>query len=266
MLLNAVIIVLREVLEAALLISILSAMSVLLGVGRRWTGWSLAAGLAGALLLGYSIDTVSGWFGGVGQEVVSAALQIAIYLLLGLFIVLMQSHEHRAGNRDFLLTPVMAGAVAIAVAREGFEILVYVYGFALDLHQLMSVLAGMAIGTGIGISAGALIYYLLIGLRRRWSRAGGAGLLILVAAGMASQAALLLIQADWLPSQLPLWDSSAFIAEDSVGGQLLYALLGYEATPTAIQAGCYFGGGLLLLLLALVTPWFVRRRVQAHET
>jgi len=70
----------------------------------------------------------------------------------------------------------------------------------------------------------------------------GIVLLILIASGMLSQASLLLIQADWLPSQLPLWNSSAFISEKSVVGQLLYAVIGYEATPTPIQAGFYFGG------------------------
>ena len=257
--LNAVIIVLREVLEAALLISILSAMSVLLGVSRRWTGWSLAAGLGGAFLLGYGIDVVSGWFGGVGQEVLSATLQVLIYLLLGVFIALLQWHGVNARKHGLLLPLAMAGAVAIAVTREGFEILVFMYGFALDTRQMMSVLTGMAIGTGIGVSVGALVYYLLLALRRRWSRIAGTTLLILVAAGLLSQAALLLIQADWLPSQLPLWDSSGFIAESSVTGQLLYALLGYEATPTAIQAVCYLGGALLLLILALLAASIQRR-------
>ena len=75
---------------------------------------------------------------------------------------------------------------------------------------------------------------------------------MLVAAGMSSQAALLLIQADWLPAQLPLWDSSGWLPETSVTGQVLYALVGYEATPTPVQAGFYAGGmGLFMLLTAL---------------
>jgi len=85
----------------------------------------------------------------------------------------------------------------------------------------------------------------------------GLGLLSLVAAGMLSQAVLLLIQADWLPSQLPLWDTSEWLSENSVTGQLLYALIGYEATPTALQAFFYFGGLLLFLVVAVFS---VRQR------
>jgi high-affinity iron transporter len=76
---------------------------------------------------------------------------------------------------------------------------------------------------------------------------------MLIGAGMAGQASLLLIQADWLPSQAPLWDSSNLVAENSITGQLLYALIGYEATPTPIQAIAYFGGLILPLVLMLIT-------------
>jgi MYXO-CTERM domain-containing protein len=32
----------------------------------------------------------------------------------------------------------------------------------------------------------------------------------------------------------------------------MYALIGYEATPTALQASFYFGGLLLLLIVAVL--------------
>jgi high-affinity iron transporter len=251
MLLTAVIIVLREVLEAALLISILTALSSMLGIARNWVGWSLGAGLCGAIMFAYYVDSISEWFAGVGQEVASATIQLVIYVLLCTFVSIMVLHRSGLNRQSgLLLKIVMACIVALAVTREGFEILVYVSSFSMGLRQLLTLLVGAAIGASIGISAGALTYYLLVNLRYPWSQAGGMGLLILVAAGLASQAAQLLIQADWLPSQLPVWDSSALIAEDSVTGQLLYATIGYEATPTAIQAGCHIGAGLLLLGVA----------------
>ncbi|MEZ5540606.1 MAG: hypothetical protein R3F42_01030 [Pseudomonadota bacterium] len=250
MLLTSVIIVLREVLEAALLISILSALSVAHGIRRGWIGWALLCGMTAAVGLGYGIDTVSAWFDGVGQEVSSAVLQFGIYALLLLLLVLLG--RPGAGGREIRLWGVlMAAVVALALTREGFEVLVYVLGFAGSLKQLLVVLLGSAIGAGIGISIGALIYYLLRSLPRLPAQALGLVLVVLVAAGLLSQAALLLIQADWLPAQLPLWDSSALIGEDTVTGQLLYAMIGYEATPTAIQAGFYFGGGALMLAAGL---------------
>jgi high-affinity iron transporter len=259
MLLTSVIIVLREVLEASLLISILSALSGVLGISRRWVGWSLGFGLAGALIYSFGITSVSDWFDGVGQEVTNAAMQLMIYLLLLLFtlLVLRDSGARRLPGRLTML--IMAATVSLAVTREGFEMLIYIYGFSNALPQFMAILMGAVIGAGIGISTGALIYYFVCSLSFRQSLVLGIGLLALVAAGMLSQAVLMLIQADWLPSQVPIWDSSGWLPETSVTGQLLYALIGYEATPSALQAAFYFGGLLLLLIVAAFAVWYRKR-------
>lgn len=250
MLLTSVIIVLREVLEAALLVSILLAISSVLGISRRWLGWSLGFGMAGAFIYSLGVAAISDWFDGVGQEVTGAALQFLIYLFLLLFalLVLRDPALRRMSDKQIML--VMAAIVSLSVTREGFEVLVYIYGFSNDLPRFATMLMGAAIGASIGVSIGALIYYFVSSLSCRQSLALGIGLLALVAAGMLSQAVLLLIQADWLPSQLPIWDSSEWLSEKSVTGQLMYALIGYEATPTALQASFYFGGLLLLLIVA----------------
>ncbi|MFA5549165.1 MAG: hypothetical protein WDA10_11530, partial [Porticoccaceae bacterium] len=60
----------------------------------------------------------------------------------------------------------------------------------------------------------------------------------------------MLIQSDWLPGGAILWDSSALLPEDSLAGQLFYALVGYEASPSLTQAIAYGGGfGLLASLM-----------------
>lgn len=260
MLLTAVIIVLREVLEAALLISILSALSYVYGIERKWIGWSLLGGVAGAAVLAYHVDAISDLFDGVGQEITNATIQLCVYILLGVFVYLLLRTREITRHREQKLKIIMAGMVVLAIMREGFEILVYVSGFSVELRQLLTVLVGATVGASIGISIGALVYYLLISLRYSWSRAGAMVLLFLVAAGMTSQAAQLLIQADWLPSDLPIWDSSSVIAEESLAGQLLYAIMGYEATPTAIEAGCHIGSGLLLLLVAIASLKWRKQR------
>ncbi len=253
MLLTSVVIVLREVLEAALLISILSALSGIMGISRQWLLWSFSLGVAGAVGYGLGIDTISGLFEGTGQEISIAAMQCLIYLLLMVFAFLAGRSISGRGSHGALTVTVMTVIVALAITREGFEVLVYLSGFAGEWQQSLAILTGTLIGAGIGISAGALIYYLFSNMSRRFTLLFGLCLLSLVAAGMISQAALLLIQADWLPAQLPLWDTSAWLAEQSLTGTILYALIGYEATPTAIQAACYFGGLLLLLVVAVMS-------------
>jgi len=254
MLLTSVILILQEMLEASLILSVLLAFSVHRSIPRTWAWWGLALGIACACLYAGQVNTVSEWFDFVGMEVVNAAIQFAICTALLLFAALrLVDARHPLGPRVWQL--LMTLLVALAIAREGFEILLYGSGFIGDDQLWATVLAGSLLGAGIGLSAGALLYYMLIG-------SGGATgqrllliFLAIFAGNMASQGTLLLIQADWLPSGQALWDTSTLVAEDTLLGQVLYATVGYEATPTALQAGAYgLLAATLLLLFGLRWP------------
>ncbi len=239
MLLSSVILVLREFLEAALLFSLLLVFSRWLRLSFQWVTVALCAGMLGAVIYGANIALVSEWFEGVGQEVVNATLQLGIYGLLAIFAAACARHLRVRPVSPPLLYGLMTAAVALAITREGSEIMIYLSGFLMVRDQLVPVLAGSAIGAGIGISTGAVFYFLLSSFTRRVAVGGGLLVLALVAGGMVAQAVQLLVQADWLPSLLPVWDSSWLVAEDTVTGQVLYALVGYEATPSMVQLTAY---------------------------
>ena len=78
--------------------------------------------------------------------------------------------------------------------------------------------------------------------------------MLLLAAGLASQGAAFLMQADLLP---PLgsnvWDTSFLLSDQSILGQILHTLIGYTAQPAGIQIVFYVAtlaviGGLMRLL------------------
>ena len=133
----------------------------------------------------------------------------------------------------------MAIAVAAAIVREGSEIWIFYSGFISDPDIFINTILGGTIGLFIGVSVGALLYYVLTLLQPVPNRWLSIGLLALVAAGMCSQAINSLTQADYLSSSAAVWNSSSIIDENSIPGQLLYALIGYEATPTLPQVICY---------------------------
>jgi len=179
-------------------------------------------------------------------------MQIMIYCCLAMITVLFSKSGGRGVPNGRPLVLLMTVSVSLAIIREGSEILIYLSSFIGNRELFQPILLGGLVGAGIGASVGALAYYFLININRSWLPYASIAIVMLIGAGMAGQASLLLIQADWLPSHAPMWDSSALVAENSITGQLLYALIGYEATPTPIQVAAYFGGLLLPLVLMLV--------------
>jgi len=234
MLINAVILILREVLEAALIISVLLALSERLGLSKAWFAKGIVVGVIGAVLYADNLSLVSNLFDGIGQEIVNVSLYSLIFILISVLIAAFKkSHSYN------LISFFMLSCVALSIVREGSEIIVYIEGFINIPDLLYSVLIGSSIGAGIGMSIGVFIYYLIINLPSRYGVGLGLLLLVFIAAGMVSQATQLLLQADLIVSQEPLWDTSMWLSEHSLWGEILFALMGYEATPTPIQVGLY---------------------------
>jgi high-affinity iron transporter len=82
MLLNAVITVLRETIEAGILVSVLLALGNQRGLNIRWLLISLAIGACMAALYAHHLIYISEWFDYTGQEVMNAGMQVLIYCCL----------------------------------------------------------------------------------------------------------------------------------------------------------------------------------------
>ena len=259
MLINSVIIVLREVLEASLMTSLLLALSYILKIRTKWFLAAISLGIIGAAVYAYYLTSVSQWLDGTGQEIVNASMQYLIYGLLLFIICLIVSDNYTLAGLP-VLPIAMAVTVGLSIAREGSEIIIYVYSFIVSTELIGNILVGSLFGAGIGVSVGALFYYAIVSRETRTVMVTALILLSLVAGGMISQATQLLVQADWLPSTQPVWDFSTVIAETSVVGQLLYALIGYEATPSLIQVIFYTFS---LIVIAVVVGVIYFRKLQS---
>lgn len=258
MLLTSTIMILRETIEAVLLISILTAVSRHLRRGLAWLPLALVLGVPFALLYAANMRAVSEWFGHFGQEVVNAALNAAI----GLSVVVLTwlTTTARSGPADSAMGvetrklatfyACAALAVGLDIVHEGAEVAVYLGGLLQHAGNLERVLLGSSIGAAIGISVGVLLYYAIMAPGYRATRWVLLLLLALVCGNMLSQSARLLTQADLLPAGPMVWNSSAWLSEDSIPGQLLYALAGYESTPFAAEAWAYLFGVAIVALAA----------------
>jgi high-affinity iron transporter len=131
--------------------------------------------------------------------------------------------------------------IAVAVLREGSETVLFLYGVAVSQEtSSTAMLAGGAIGLAGGIAVGWLLFAGLLRIPLKWFFAATSFLVLLLAAGMAAQAARFLIQANMLPSLAsPLWDSSALVSNASIAGKALQGLLGYDAQPSGMQVAFF---------------------------
>ncbi len=246
------VIVFREVLEAALVVGIVLAASR--GVPRRgkWVAGGIAAGICGALVVAGFTDEIASAVDGIGQELFNATVLFAAVLMLGWHNVWMSRHakEHvveatrvgrevLAGSKPLYALAMVCG---LAVGREGSEIVLFVYGIvAAQGGTAAALLTGGALGLVTGVAVGGALYLGLVTIPMRHLFTVTSWLILLLAAGMASQGAAFLLQADLLPSLGNLWDTSGVLSEQSLLGQALHALVGYVARPTGIQLVFYLG-------------------------
>lgn len=255
------IIVFREVLEAALIIAIaLGASRDIAGRGR-WIVGGLAVGLAGAGLVAAFAGELASSLEGNGQALFNAGILLAATFMLAWHNIWMSRHGRQAAVRIGLVSsqitggsrPVLALAVivGIAVLREGSELVLFLWAIAASGGAA----TGMATGAGVGFAGGALVgvlmYYGLLRIPLRYFFSVTCWMLLLLAAGLAAQAAGFLNQAGVLPALgSNLWDTSGILSQQGVAGQLLHILVGYTARPSGIQVLFYLItlGGIFTLM------------------
>lgn len=245
------VIVFREILEASLLIGIVAAAARSVAGHRTWIAGGLAAGLAGAVLIALFATAIANAAEGMGQELLNAGILFLAVAMLGWHSIWMSSHGRdlaaharetshavAAGERPMLAIAVV---VAAAVLREGSETVLFLLGIARsDGLTLGEVALGATLGAVGGIAAGGVLYYGLLRIPARYLFAVTNTLILLLAAGLASQGAGFLIQAGYLPALIdPVWDTSHLLGEGSVTGKVLHALVGYVSRPSATQVAFY---------------------------
>ena len=130
--------------------------------------------------------------------------------------------------------------VALAVLREGSEVVLFGYGLLAGGSASGDLVTGGVLGVLSGVAAGVAMYAGLLRIPMRHFFRATNGLLMLLAAGLAAAAAGFLDQADVLPTLAdPLWDSSWLLTDDSWLGRTLHALVGYSAQPSGMQVLFY---------------------------
>jgi high-affinity iron transporter len=246
----ALLITLREGIEATLIVSILLAHLKQLGRTdrARLVWWGTGTAVIVSIAVGAVIFALEGEFAGTGEQVFEGIVTLTAVGVLTWMIFWMrrQGARIRSELHQRMDTALVAGGTAIAVlafaavVREGIETALFIFaaakGTAVPSGGVIEQLLGAAIGLAIATVLGALLYRGGIKMNlRTFFRVTGV-LLIVVAAGLFAFSIHELQEARVLPFLTgTAFDISAALPDDSGIGGILRALIGYQANPTWLE-------------------------------
>lgn len=249
--LGSLIIVFREVIEAGLIVGIVLAVTH--GVPRRgrWIAAGVAAGVLGATFVAAFANALSNAMAGMGQELFDSGILIIAVFMLSWHNIWMARHGREIANEIRAVgqavsegsrsLAALAIVVAIAVLREGSEIVLFLYGLAAAGGATAAqLLIGAALGLLAGCAVSALTFFSFVSLPTRYLFSVTTTLITFLAAGLASQAILLLQQAGVITAGMrTAWDTSFVLPDSSLIGRVLHTLVGYSDQPSEMQVVAY---------------------------
>ncbi|WP_438863124.1 hypothetical protein [Neptunicella sp.] len=238
MLINTVILFLRDVLPVFIVMSLLIAGNESLKLRHQWLILAVPLGVIGAFILVKYIGQISEWFDGAGMEVLLFSLHCSIYLLV-LCYGYWRSVDKRNNTWLMMISTLL---MCFVIWVSGANFLVFFLGYWSQVDAAQALVLGSILGLGINLSVAVLLFFAANGLMSRVSVSVQLLMLLIFAVGQLSQASHLLVQIDWLTQTAPLWDSSHLITDGSVTGYFLRSLVGYEAAPSFYQVSLYTAG------------------------
>lgn len=259
-------IVWRESVEALLVVGILYAWlnngdaDARRGLPYLWGG--VVAGIVAALALGAALLGFSELLSGDAQTYFQIGMVLVAAVLIVQMVFWMRKHGRNLKKKmeSSLQANYASGnwwgvffLVTLAIAREGSETAVFLYGIGMgaqDASRATLMLAGV-----LGFTLALLTFYLLqlggkIFSWRRFFQVTEMVLLLLAGGllltGMEKLMDLLLESSDWLSSlenvsrlMVPVWDSRWLLDDASTVGSLVSSLTGYRARPTLMSVAIY---------------------------
>ena len=259
-------IVWRESVEALLVVGILYAWlkngdaDARRGIPYLWAG--VVAGLLAAVALGAALVGFTEELSGDAQDYFQTGMVLVACVLI-VQMVLWMKHHGRSMKRDMEASLQKSKQdanwwgvtllVALAIAREGSETVIFLYGLGFGQSGHVDPLQYLAVA--IGLALAFLTFYLLqlggkIFSWRLFFRVTEIMLLFL-AAGLFETGVDKLIDKEILPVVMnQVWDTSWLLDDSSTFGSLVATLTGYRAHPAGMNLIAYavYWGVIFLLL------------------
>ena len=246
----ALLITLREGLEAALIVSIV--LGVLRKLGRIdrskpvWAG--VLAALIVSVLAGLVLNALGVAFEGRGEQIFegTAMLLAAGVLTWMIFWMGRQGRRVQAELEQDVRRAVTVGSAwalfslaFVAVLREGIETVLFLTAAAFSATPAQTLVGGAA-GLIVAVALGWMMFAASRQLNvRAFFRVSGV-LLILFAAGLVAHGVHEFQEAALLPTVVEhVWDINSVVSESGTLGTFLKALFGYNGNPSLLEVISY---------------------------
>jgi high-affinity iron transporter len=255
----------REGVEIALIVTIL------LGYLRRidqkrhfreiWYGVGAAAVLS--LAIGIGLELASHELDGRVLAAFEGFTMLFAVAVLTWMLFWMKRHSAGiSGELRHQIDTALSGGSVVALAllafssvgREGLETVLFLFaGSNSGSSDVMFILGGVA-GFALATAVGVVLYYGSAKLPLRQFFFASAVALMVLAAGMLSNALVELQEAALLSELGPRpWDTESIISATSDLGKFLHTILGYDSAPTLAQIALYWG--YLTVILSAYLAW-----------
>lgn len=234
MLINTVILFLKDALPVAITIAIIL---VLLGEQKNLLKNILLGCVIG---LGFSVvfinyvDLIAQLDEGNGLELFSASIYIAVYLLC-LALLYSKCFVKTQYGLGFLTCTL----ITFVMFLNGSNLMVYITGYWSQSGAVNAIVLGVLLGLGISVSVAILLYFSVFYCQQKISHWVSSFILLLFASGQIIHASNLLLPIDYLPESELLWNTNHVVSQTSEFGHFLTAFIGYEASPTSLQFMLY---------------------------
>jgi len=264
----SLVIVFREMLEMVLVVGVLMAATRGMPGCRQWIGLGVFGGLVGAVFFGLFMEQMENSFEGDGEFIFNAVVLLLASVLISWTVFWMSIHGRKMSERmkqvgasvkqGDLPHRALAIVALSAVMREGSEAVFFIFGAAQGAgEEGLSMLIGGLTGAAAALLVGGLLYFGLVRIPVKQLFSFSGWLLMLLAAGMASQATWNLVAIEWLPPLVDtLWNSSSVLSQDSLPGEVLHVLIGYDDQPSGLQV--------IVFVVSLTILVSLHYRLQSH--
>lgn len=134
---------------------------------------------------------------------------------------------------------------------EANSLVVFVASYAIN-QPSNGLIFGLVLGVGIATSFAYLQYFILSIIKQPLIPIIGA---IVIMSAQLARSTNLLAQADIVNSGKTLWNTSSWIPEENIFGQIISILVGYESRPTALYLSIF-----CLSIVCLTSGYFLLRK------